>query len=66
MAAIFNGPVAPVGAEDLLGVGLIRCPAGDPINGFLGTFSGLFFYEFPFDNESLADVREIEIGRAHV
>ena len=62
VTAIFDGPVAPVGAEDPLRVGLIRGTAGDTLSDFLGILPGLFLYDFPFDDEGLSDVREIKVG----
>ena len=62
VTAIFNAPVTAISEENLLRVCLIRGLAGDAINDFLGTFSGLFFYEFPFDDKGLADVGEVEVG----
>jgi hypothetical protein len=62
MAAVFDTPVTAIGVEDALGIGLIRRAAGDPIGDFLGKSAGFFIDDFPFDNESLLDVREIEVG----
>ena len=62
MAAIFNAPVTAIGAEEALGIGLIRGLAGDPISDFQGKLASFFIEDFPFDNESLLDMGEIEVG----
>ena len=62
MAAIFDAPVAPVGAENLLGFGLLGGPTGETIGDFMGIPPGFFLDGFPFDEEGLSDVREIEVG----
>ena len=62
MAAVFDTPVTAIGVEDVLGIGLIRGAAGDPISDLLGKSAIFFIDDFPFDDESLLDVGEIEVG----
>ncbi|MDY6823340.1 MAG: hypothetical protein SWH68_06005 [Thermodesulfobacteriota bacterium] len=40
MATVFDGPMAPVGGEYFLRIGLIRCPTVDAIGDFTGDFAG--------------------------
>jgi hypothetical protein len=62
MAAVFNTPVTAIGVEDELGIGLIRGATGDPISDLPGKLAGFFIDDLPFDDESLLDVGEIEVG----
>jgi hypothetical protein len=58
MAGVFDTPVTAL---------VLRRPGdwldrGDPINDLLGKSAGFFINDFPFDEESLLDVGEIEVG----
>jgi len=61
MAAVFNTPVAAVGGEQLLRVGLLRSSTGDAIGDFTGVFSAFFICGLPLDEKSLSDVRKVQI-----
>ncbi len=62
MATVFDAPVAAVGGKHALRVGLFRGPAGDAIGDFTGVFTGLFICGLPLDDESLSDVRKVQIA----
>jgi len=53
--------MAAIGGEDLLGGGLPGCFACYAISDFTGGFAGFFICGLALDNESLSDVREVEI-----
>ena len=61
MAAVFDAPVASVGSKDVFRVGLLRRSACDSISEFTGKFTSFLICGFPLDEESLSDVREVEI-----
>jgi len=61
MAAVFNGPVAPIDCEDAFWIGLFRRSACDAICDFTGVFAGLFVCGFPLDHERLSHMGEVEI-----
>ena len=61
MAAIFDGPVAPVCFKNTLGVGFVWEATGNAVGDFTRPLPGLFFYGLPFDDESLPDVGEVEV-----
>lgn len=61
MATVFDGPMSTVGGEYFFGFGLIGRPTVDAIGDFTGDLAGFFADGFPFDNESLADLREVQI-----
>ena len=62
MAAVFDAPVAAVGGQHALSVGLLRGPTGDAIGDFTGVFTTFFICGLTLDNESLRHVREVEIA----
>jgi hypothetical protein len=62
MATVFDTPVATVGSEDALGVGLLGGSTGDAVGGFTGVLAVFFICGFPLDDKSLSDVREVEIA----
>lgn len=62
VAAVLYGPMAALDGEQVLCCGLLRGLAGDPVCDVVRFLAGLFFDRIPFDDESLADVREIEVG----
>ena len=43
-------------------VGLVRGAAGDAVGDFTGVFAGFFVGGLSLDDESLSDVRKVEIG----
>ena len=59
MAAIFNGPVAAVGAQNPMWV--MGGSAGDAVGDFLRLFPALFVYVVLFDEEGLPDVGKVEV-----
>lgn len=61
MAAVFYAPVPTVGLEDVVGISLLRCLAGDAVSGFSRDLSGLFIDSFAFDHKGLSNVGEGEI-----
>ena len=61
MATVFDGPMAPVGGEYFLGIGLIRRSAVNAIGYFTGDFAGFIADGFSFDGEGLADMGEVQI-----
>lgn len=61
VAAVFYAPVAAVGLEDAVGIGLLRWLAGNAVSGFSRDLSGLFIDPFAFDHEGLSNVGEGEI-----
>jgi len=62
MTAVFDAPVATVGGEHALRVGLLRSPAGNAIGDFTGVFAGFFICGLPLDEKSLSDVRKVQIA----
>ena len=62
MATVFDTPVAAVGSEEALGVGLPGCFAGDAVGGFTGVSAGFFVCGFSLDDKGLTDVGEVEIA----
>jgi len=62
MAIVFDAPMPYVCGEYFLGIGLIRCSAVNAIGDFTGDFAGFFVDGFPFDDEGLADMWEVQIG----
>ena len=61
MAAVLDAPVAAIGVENVLGVGLRGCSAGDAVGDVEGRFAGPFVEGVAFDEEDLADVGEVEV-----
>jgi len=55
VATIFDAPVAPVGAQDLLGVGLLGGPTGETVGDFIGQglleWNGLFPSRVPGETD---------------
>ena len=62
VAAIFDRPMPPIHLKDTLGIGLFGGSAGDAVGDFMGVFPGLFVDRFPFDDEGLSDVGEVEVA----
>jgi len=62
MAAVFDTPMAPVGSQQLLRIGLFRGSAGDAIGDVTGNFTGFFIGGFALDDKGLLDVREVQIA----
>jgi hypothetical protein len=61
VTAIFDAPVAPVGGQHALRVGLFRSSAGNAISDFTGVLTGFFIGELALDDKSLSDVRKVQI-----
>ena len=61
MAAIFDCPVTSIHFEDTFGIGLFRCATGHPQSDLIGDPAGFFENGLTFDQEYLADMREIKI-----
>ena len=61
MTAILDTPVKPVGVQNTLSVGLLRCSAGNAIGYIIGLFACFFVYGLPLDDKSLPDMREVEV-----
>ena len=61
MTAVFDTPVAPVGSQQPLRIGLFRAAAGDAIGDVTGGFTGFFLDGLALDNKGLCDVREVQI-----
>jgi len=61
MTAVFNAPVATVGGQHALRVGLFRSSAGNAIGDFTGVLIGFFIGELALDDKSLSDVRKVQI-----
>ena len=61
MAAILDAPVASVGFEHLLGVGLVGGSAGDAVGELDGAFAGFLLDALAFDDEGLTDVGEVKV-----
>jgi len=62
MTAVFDAPVAPVGSQHRLRIGLFRGPAGDAIGDFTGRFPGFFLCGLALDDKRLSEVREVQIA----
>ena len=62
VTGVFDTPVATICEKHALRVGLLRGSTGDAIGDFTGVFTGLFVCELALDEESLADMREIQIA----
>jgi hypothetical protein len=62
MAAVFDTPVATVGSQHSLRVGLFRAAAGDAIDDFTGVVTGFFLGGLALDDKGLLDVREVQIA----
>jgi len=61
MAAILDAPVAAVGLEYLLGVGLVWDSAGDAVGDLDGAFARFLLNALAFDDEGLAYVGKVKI-----
>jgi len=61
MAAVFDTPVAAIGGKHLLWIGLVRRSACDAVCNFTGILSAFFIGGLPLDEESLSNVRKVEI-----
>jgi len=62
MAAVFDAPVATVCGKHALWVGLLRSSACDAIGDFTGIFAAFFICGLSLDEESLPDVRKVQIA----
>ena len=62
VAAILDDPVSAIGGEDVRWIGLLGSVTGDAKGVLDGDLAGLLVQHFALDHESLADMREIEIG----
>jgi len=62
VATILDAPMPPIGCEDLLGCGLVWRSARDAIDDVGGAFPGCLLDALAFDDKSLPDVGEIEVG----
>ena len=62
MAAVFDAPVAAVGSQHPLRIGLFRGSAGDAIGDVTGDLTGFFVGGFALDDKGLLDVREVQIA----
>ena len=61
MTAVFDAPVAPVGGQHALRIGLFRSSAGNAISDFTGVLTGFFICGLALDDKSLSDVRKVQI-----
>ena len=62
VATVFDGPMAAIGGQDTLWIGLFRRATGNPQSGFHCQLAGLFVKNLPLDQEGLADMRKVEVG----
>ena len=62
MAAVFNAPVAAIRGKNAFWVGLVGCSACDAICDLTGIFTAFFIRGLPLNEESLSNVREVEIA----
>ena len=62
MTTVFDAPVAAVGGENVLSVGLLRSTAGDAIGNFTGVFTAFFVCGLPLDDKSLSDMGKVQIA----
>jgi len=62
VTAVFDAPVFAICAEDLFGISLSCCTAGDSLNDFIRDFAGFLVDALSFNDEGLADMREIQIA----
>ena len=63
MAAILDTPMTTISRQNLLGVGVVRGTAGDPIGEFRnGGFAGFFVEPLPFDDKCLTDMGKVQVG----
>lgn len=62
MAAVFDTPMAAVGVENALWVGLLRGSAGDAIGEFTGAFAGFLICAVAFNDKSLSNVGKVEVA----
>lgn len=61
VAAVLDGPVLAVNLENTLRVGLIGGFTGDTVGDFKRTGATLLVSSVSLDDESLSDVREVEV-----
>jgi len=61
VAAVLDAAVAAVCLQYPLSAGLLRRAAGDAVGELGGAFRGSFLDALTFDEEGLADVREIQV-----
>jgi hypothetical protein len=63
MAAILDTPMATIGLQNLLSVGVFRGTTGDPIGEFWdGGVAGFFVEPLPFDDKCLTDMGKVQVG----
>ena len=62
MAAILDGPMAPIHVEDTLWVGFIDLSTGDAVNDFTRAFAGLFLCRVSLDEERLSEVGKVQVA----
>lgn len=61
MAFVFDGPVAAIGVQQILGVSLIGRPAGNAQGRVVRWFAAFFIRAMTLDEKSLLDVREVQV-----
>ena len=61
VTAILNGPMAAIHHEYAFRGSLLGRAAGDAVGNVEGDLAGLFHDGMPLDEESLADVRKVEV-----
>ena len=61
MAAVFNSPMSAIDLEHSLRIGLFRRSAGNTVGNFQRTFTALFLYAMPLDDEGLSNVWKINV-----
>ena len=62
MAAVFDAPVATVGSQHALRIGLFRSAAGDTIGDLTGVFTGFFLSGLALDDKGLSEVRKVQVA----
>jgi len=62
MAAVFDAPVAAVSGQHALRVGLFRSSAGNAIGDFTGGLAAFFIGAIALDDESLSEVRKVQVA----
>jgi len=59
VATVFDAPMFTVRLKDFFGISLYGCATGNPVSDVVTPFTGFLFDEFPFNQESLADMGKI-------
>lgn len=62
VTGIFDSPMSPIGGKHALRIGLFWSKTGDTMGKFTGTLSRLFVDRFPFNDEGLSDMWEIQMA----